>query len=63
VDESMIFWRGGGEVTVVYQPRKPTQYGIEMKTAACADSGVLINAELTEGKLRDAQKAYRDQVG
>ncbi len=59
-DESMIFWRGSGEVLVIYQPRKPTQYGIELKTACCADSGVCINAELTEGKLRDAEKEYRD---
>lgn len=59
----MIFWRGGGEVQVIYQPRKPTQYGIELKTCCCADSGVMINAELTEGKVRDAEKEYRDQVG
>ncbi len=48
---------------VIYQPRKPTQYGIEMKTSCCADSGVCVNAELTEGKVRDAEKEYRDQVG
>ncbi len=63
VDESMIFWRGGGEVLVLYQPRKPTEYGIEMKTAACAESSLCLHAELTEGKVRDAEKEYRDQVG
>ncbi len=56
----MIFWRGTGEVNVVYQPRKPTQYGIEMKTTACAESGLCVNAELAEGKVRDAEKEYRD---
>ncbi len=59
----MIFWRGGGEVLVTYQPYKPTQCGIEMKTSCCADSGVCVNAELTEGKVRDAEKEYRAQVG
>ena len=55
-DESMIFWRGGGEVHVTYQPRKPTPYGIELKTMCCADSGLMLKAELAEGKDRDAQK-------
>lgn len=62
-DESMIFWRGGGEVHVTYQPRKPTPYGIELKTMACSESGVMLNAELAEGKARQARKQYRDQVG
>ncbi len=34
-----------------------------MKTCACSDSGLCINAELTEGKVRDAEKEYRDEVG
>ncbi len=62
-DESMIFWRGTGEVHVAYQPRKPTKYGIEMKTTACAESGLCVNAELAEGKERDATKEYREEVG
>lgn len=59
-DESMIFWKGGGEVHVTYQPRKPTPYGVELKTLCCSDSGVLLNAEMAEGKERDAVKKYRD---
>ncbi len=62
-DESMVYWWGTGEVNVVYQPRKPTEYGIEMKTTTCTESGLCVNAELAEGKLRDALKEYRDQVG
>lgn len=62
-DESMIFWRGGGEVHVTYMPRKPTQYGVELKTMCCSESGVLLNAEMAEGKEEDAKKGYRDQVG
>jgi hypothetical protein len=56
----MIFWRGGGEVHVTYMPRKPTQYGVELKTMCCSESGVLLNAEMAEGKLKDAKKQYRD---
>ena len=62
-DESMVFWRGTGEVHVTFQPRKPTQYGIEMKTMVCAVTRIMLNAELAEGKQRDAMKRYRDQVG
>ena len=62
-DESMIFWRGTGEVHVTYQPRKPTPYGIELKTMVCAKSRIMLSAELYEGKDVDATKQYRDQVG
>lgn len=48
---------------MTYQPRKPTPYGIELKTMACSDSGVMLNAEIAEGKNVDAEKEYRDQVG
>ncbi len=34
-----------------------------MKTTTCAESGLCVNKELAEGKLRDALKEYRDQVG
>ena len=30
-------------MVVIYQPRKPTQYGIELKTCCCSESGVMIN--------------------
>lgn len=59
----MIYWRGTGEIHVTYQPRKPTQYGIELKTMACAVSSIMLMVELAEGKARDAMKQYRDQVG
>lgn len=62
-DESMIFWRGGGEMHVTYQPRKPTQYGMELKTLVCCISGLLLMAEIAEGKVAQALKEYRDRVG
>lgn len=59
----MIFWTGTGEIHVTYLPRKPTPYGIEVKSLACGDSGVLLNAEVVEGASTDATKRWRDQVG
>ena len=59
-DESMIFWRGGGEIHVTYQPRKPCQYGMEIKTLVCSESGLLLIAEIAEGKACQATKEYRD---
>lgn len=48
---------------MAYQPRKPTEFGIEMHTTTCAESKVMVNAEVSEGKEREALKDYRDQVG
>jgi len=36
---------------VTYQPRKPTQYGMELKTLVCCISGLLLMAEIAEGKV------------
>lgn len=63
VDESMVFWRGTGEVHVTFQPRKPTQYGIELKTMVCSEGKIVLAAEMAEGKELDAAKAYRDVLG
>ena len=62
-DESMIFWTGTGEVHINYIPRKPTPYGIEMKTLACASARIVLQMEMVEGRELDATKKYRDQVG
>lgn len=59
----MVFWTGTGEVHVTYLPRKPTPYGIEIKSLACGESCILLNAEVVEGKELDAQKKWRDEVG
>jgi len=63
VDESMVFWKGTGEVHVTYQPRKPTKYGMELKTMVCSESKIMLAAELAEGKEADATKAYRNVLG
>lgn len=59
----MIFWTGTGEIHVTYLPRKPTPYGIELKTAACSDARIMVNAEVAEGKVVDAAKKWRNEVG
>ena len=48
-DECMIFWQGTGEVHITFQGRKPTSYGIELKSMACGDARVMLNIELVEG--------------
>lgn len=48
---------------MTYQARKPTPFGIELKTLACGSSHVMLHAEIAEGKEKDAAKEYRDQVG
>ena len=62
IDETMIWWTGQGDVHVSYIPRKPTPLGIELKTACCGDSSILLNIDLVEGKVVDRQKAYMDKV-
>ena len=45
---------------MTYQPRKPTQYGMEIKMLVCSESGLLLMAEICEGKVCQATKEYRD---
>ena len=55
-DESMIFWQGTGEVHITFQPRKPTSYGIELKSLACGEAHIILNVELVEGREVDSTK-------
>lgn len=45
-DESMVQWVGGGAPHLTLIPRKPTPLGMMFKTVCCAETGVLLNAEL-----------------
>jgi len=56
VDETMVMWTGLGAAHLTYIPRKPSPLGIMMKVACCADSGVLVHAELVEGAEVDHKK-------
>ncbi|KAK3255282.1 hypothetical protein CYMTET_35530 [Cymbomonas tetramitiformis] len=50
VDESMGQWKGMGMPGLMFVMRKPTPLGREMHTTACCATGVLIRAEIYEGK-------------
>ncbi len=67
VDESMVGWLGKGSwengmphVTKII--RKPTPVGAEVKNLACGDTGIMLFAELQEGKERMANKKYVDET-
>jgi hypothetical protein len=60
VDEHMVFWTGTGEMHITYLPRKPTPYGVEIKSACCGMSNVVLNLDLVEGKHLDSLKLWRD---
>ena len=63
VDESMVFWTGLGDLHITYLPRKPTPFGIMLKTACCAASKVMLAAEVVEGKVVDATKKWFAETG
>jgi hypothetical protein len=46
VDESMSPWKGKGLPHLSYLPNKPVKYGVELKTIACAESGVILGIEI-----------------
>lgn len=62
-DESMIFWTGAGEVHMTYLKRKPTPFGIMLKTMCDGDSRICVAAEVCESKEAMATKEYRDVTG
>lgn len=62
-DETMIFWTGTGELHMTYLPRKPTPYGIMLKSLCCGDSKIMLAAEVSESKDVMATKEYRDVTG
>lgn len=62
-DETMIFWTGAGELHMTYLPRKPTPYGIMLKSLCCGDSNIMLAAEVVESKEVMVDKEYRDETG
>ena len=53
IDETMGEWAGATTAHITFLPRKPTPLGFMMKTLCCAESGVLVSAELCEGARID----------
>ena len=58
IDESMIFWGGGGNVHLTWLPRKPTPMGACMKLAACDSGGVMLRVEVMESKVVDRKRPF-----
>ena len=58
----MVKWTGKGDMHITFMPRKPTDCGFKIDTMACADSMIVLQAEVDEGAARMADAKYRDQV-
>lgn len=58
LDESMVAWQGRGMPGFMVVPRKPTPFGLEIHTCCCAQSGILVNFEVYEGKVAMEQKEF-----
>ncbi|KAL1508654.1 hypothetical protein AB1Y20_004750 [Prymnesium parvum] len=58
LDESMVAWQGKGMPGLMVVPRKPTPLGLEIHTLCDAQSGVLVNYEVFEGKTAMAAKEF-----
>ena len=63
IDATMVQWAGISEPILIYIFRKPTPLGYMLKTIVDATSGVLLAAEIVEGKDIDKLKPYFDQYG
>jgi hypothetical protein len=72
IDESMCAWRphgGTNEFVVDAMPhqtkiiRKPEGVGLEAKTAACTETGIIIAIDLVEGKEAQHAKKFHEEYG
>ena len=48
---------------LTFMPRKPTPLGFQAKTLCDGSTGIIINAELVEGKETDRQKEFVNEYG
>jgi hypothetical protein len=58
----MIFWVGSAP-HLTYLPRKPTPLGLMLKTIVDGDTGIMLGAEIDEGKDAMRKKKFRDPWG
>lgn len=63
IDESMIGWSGVGQNELAYLPRKPCDLGVMLKSMVCSDSGIMLRAEISEGKDIMRTKEYVKEWG
>jgi hypothetical protein len=59
----MVQWAGATPAHITWLPRKPTPLGFLLWTAVDATAGVLLNAEICEGKNIDSKKPYYETLG
>ena len=58
VDKSMIQWAAECGVHLTYLSRKPTPFGIGIKCMVDHTSGIMLCADLLEGKGIDNKKEF-----
>ena len=63
VDESMIQWAAECGAHLTYLPRKPTPLGIGIKCMVDHTSGIMLCADLLEGKGIDNKKEFVAEYG
>lgn len=63
IDESMVGWSGMGQNELTYLPRKPCDLGVMMKTLCCSESGIMLRAEIAEGKAIMQAKEHVKEWG
>ena len=56
-------WTGASTGHITKMDRKPTSLGYLVKTLVDSDSGILMNAEISEGAEIDRKKEFTDQYG
>ena len=69
IDESMCAWRGKQGLNNPFKipalswvPRKPEPLGAELKTTACALSGLLLYVEICKGKATHSKQKFFEKV-
>lgn len=63
IDETMILWTGICSGKLQYIIRKPTPLGILLKSVCDATTGIMLHAELVEGKGVDDLKPWFKEYG
>jgi hypothetical protein len=63
IDETMISWQGASSGRLMYVQRKPSPFGIMCDTMVCGTTGILLNANIAEGKYIEPLKEFYAEYG
>ena len=63
IDETMIGWSGVHSGRLMFIIRKPTPLGILLRTLCCGITGIILAAEVVEGKEMDQLKSWFEEYG